>query len=199
MPQISFKESDRQIRAISQRVREAEKAKDWGAAIAGLYELLDNPCAHHQVAAYEVWDNIHELHKRAGDYHAAIAAKHEAVHAGYRSVPQETAEHRSSQRRRSRGGARRSRPRRCGWRPHRPRRCTWSGRSASRSTTPPSGLPRSDHHRPVTVAFYEVGGAVEGVDQPRLGCPDALQSAGLLRTPPRRRRAHPAEGRSTCE
>src|SRR5579875_3913651 len=88
MPQISFKESDRQIRAISQRVREAEKAKDWGAAIAGLYELLDNPCAHHQVAAYEVWDNIHELHKRAGDYDAAIAAKHEAVHAGYRSVRQ---------------------------------------------------------------------------------------------------------------
>lgn len=87
MPEININESDRQIRAISERVREAEKAKDWGAAIAGLHELLDHPCAHHQVAAYEVWDNIHELHKCAGDYDAAIAAKHEAVQAGYRSVP----------------------------------------------------------------------------------------------------------------
>jgi tetratricopeptide (TPR) repeat protein len=87
MPEISFKESDRQIRAINERVREAEKAKDWGSAIAGLHELLDHPCAHHQVVAYEVWDNIHELHKRAGDYDAAIAAKQEAVRAGYRSEP----------------------------------------------------------------------------------------------------------------
>jgi hypothetical protein len=53
MPEISFKESDRQIRAINDRVREAKKAKDWGAVIASLHELLDHPCAHHQVAAYE--------------------------------------------------------------------------------------------------------------------------------------------------
>lgn len=41
MPQISFKESDQQIRAINDRVREAEKSRDWDAAIAGLHELLD--------------------------------------------------------------------------------------------------------------------------------------------------------------
>ncbi|HWG74487.1 MAG TPA: SEC-C metal-binding domain-containing protein [Acidimicrobiales bacterium] len=87
MAEISFNESYGQIRAINVRVQEAEKAKDWGAAIAGLHELLDQPCAHHQVAAYEVWDNIHELHKSAGDYDAAIAAKQEAVRAGYRSEP----------------------------------------------------------------------------------------------------------------
>jgi len=74
MPEISFNESYRQIRAINERVQQSEKAKDWGAAIACLHELLEHPCAHHQVAAYEVWDNIHELHKRAGDYDAAIAA-----------------------------------------------------------------------------------------------------------------------------
>ena len=68
-------------------MQESEKAKDWGAAIAGLHELLEHPCAHHQLAAYEVWDNIHEPHKRAGDYDAAIAAKQEAVRAGYRSEP----------------------------------------------------------------------------------------------------------------
>ena len=54
MPEITFKESSRQIRAISNRVDESEKAKDWNAAIAGLHELLDHPCAHHQVVAYEV-------------------------------------------------------------------------------------------------------------------------------------------------
>ena len=87
MPEISFNESDRQIRAMNNRVREREQASDWEAAIAALHELLDHPCSHHQVAAYEVWDNIHELHKRAGDYDAAIAAKQEAVRAGYRSEP----------------------------------------------------------------------------------------------------------------
>jgi tetratricopeptide (TPR) repeat protein len=87
MPEISFNESYREIQAINERVQESEKAKDWSSAIAGLHELLDHPCAHHQVAAYEVWDNIHELHKRAGDYDAAIAAKQEAVRAGYRSEP----------------------------------------------------------------------------------------------------------------
>lgn len=87
MPEISINESDRQLRAINQRVQESEKANDWGAAIAGLHELLDHPCAHHQVAADEVWDTIHELHKRAGDYDAAIVAKQEAVRAGYQSDP----------------------------------------------------------------------------------------------------------------
>lgn len=87
MPKISFNESCRQIRAITDRVHEREKAKDWDGALGGLQELLDHPCAHHQVAAYEVWDDIHELHKRAGDYDAAIGAKREAVRAGYRSEP----------------------------------------------------------------------------------------------------------------
>lgn len=50
MPQISFKESDRQILAINDR------------------EL--------------------RKHKRAGEYDAAIAAKHEVVRSGCRSVPQ---------------------------------------------------------------------------------------------------------------
>lgn len=87
MPEISFNESGRQIRAINDRVQGTKKAKDWDAAITALHELLDHPCAHHQVAAYEVWDDIHELHKRAGDYDAAIAARQEAVGAGYRSEP----------------------------------------------------------------------------------------------------------------
>jgi hypothetical protein len=35
MPEISFNESCRQIRAINERVLESEKAKDWRAAKAG--------------------------------------------------------------------------------------------------------------------------------------------------------------------
>lgn len=87
MPEITFEESCRRIQAITDRVREAEKNKDWAGALAGLQELLEHPCAHHQVVAYEVWDDIHEIHKQAGDYDAAIAAKQEAVRVGYRSVP----------------------------------------------------------------------------------------------------------------
>lgn len=87
MPEITFEESCRQIQAVTDRVREWEKNKDWAAALAGLHELLGHPCAHHQVDAYEVWDDIHEIHKQAGDYDAAIAAKQEAVRVGYRSVP----------------------------------------------------------------------------------------------------------------
>lgn len=87
MPEITFNESSRQIRAINDRVHERKQAKDWQGAVAGLHELLDHPCAHHEIVAYEVWDDIHELLKRAGDYDGAIAAKQEAVRAGYRSVP----------------------------------------------------------------------------------------------------------------
>ena len=87
MPEISFNRSCQEIRAITDRVQERKQAKDWDGALGGLHDLLDHPCAHHQVTAYEVWDDLHELHKRCGDYDAAIAAKQEAVRAGYRSVP----------------------------------------------------------------------------------------------------------------
>lgn len=87
MPEITFEQSCRQIGALTDSVRESGEKQDWGMALAGLQELLRHPCAHHQVVAYEVWDNIHEIHKQAGDYDAAIAAKHEAVRCGYRSVP----------------------------------------------------------------------------------------------------------------
>ena len=87
MPQISFIESQRQTQAINDRVRDHEEAKDWDAAIATLHELLDHPCAAHQVASYETWEDIHQLYRRVGDYDAAISAKQQAVRVGYRSEP----------------------------------------------------------------------------------------------------------------
>jgi tetratricopeptide (TPR) repeat protein len=91
MPEITFEESLRQISAVRDRVRVSEKEKDWDAALAGLHELLEHPCAHHQVLAYEVWDDIHEIEKQAGHYDAAIAAKQEAVRPG-RSEPDPAAD-----------------------------------------------------------------------------------------------------------
>ena len=75
MPDINSNQSCQQIRAISDRVQEHKEADDWDGALGGLHDLLEHACAHHQVTAYEVWDELHELNKRAGDYDAAIAAK----------------------------------------------------------------------------------------------------------------------------
>ena len=87
MPEITFDESCRQIESISDRVRHNEKRRDWAAALAGLHELLRHPCAHHQIVPFEVWGDIHEAHKEAGNYDDAVAAMEEAVRLGYRSVP----------------------------------------------------------------------------------------------------------------
>jgi tetratricopeptide (TPR) repeat protein len=87
MPEITFDESCRQIESISERVHRNEKQGDWAAALAGLNELLRHPCAHHQIVPYEVWGDIHEVHKKAGNFDDAIVAMEEAVRLGYRSVP----------------------------------------------------------------------------------------------------------------
>lgn len=87
MPEITFEDSLRQIERVSRQARVAEEAGDLTAAIGHLRELLAHPCAHHQVAAYEVWDDIHHLYRRAGDHDAAIAAKQAAIEHGYRSEP----------------------------------------------------------------------------------------------------------------
>lgn len=87
MPEITHEASTRQIEAIAERVRASQREGDLAAAVAGLHELLAHPCAPHQVVAFEVWDELHEVHKQAGDYDAAIAARAEAVRLGYRSEP----------------------------------------------------------------------------------------------------------------
>ncbi len=46
-----------------------------------------HPCAHHQVAAYKVLDEIHRAYREASRCDDAIAAKREAIAAGYRSMP----------------------------------------------------------------------------------------------------------------
>ena len=87
VPEITYEESLRQTNQLARRAGEAGKAGDFAEAISIWHELLAHPCAHHQVVAYEVWDDIHQLCRRAGDYDAAIDAKRTAIELGYRSDP----------------------------------------------------------------------------------------------------------------
>lgn len=87
MAEISYDESVRQTSKLSLRARDAMRAGEWGEAIAAWTSLLGHPCAHHQIPAYEVWDEIHQAHRQAGRFDDAIAAKRTAIEAGYRSEP----------------------------------------------------------------------------------------------------------------
>jgi len=72
---------------MTDRAEQAAAAGDWADAVERWRVVLAHPCAHHQVAAYEVLDEIHQVWCQAGCYDDAIAAKREAIAAGYRSVP----------------------------------------------------------------------------------------------------------------
>ncbi|MGO9874790.1 MAG: SEC-C metal-binding domain-containing protein [Acidimicrobiia bacterium] len=87
MAEITFDESLRQIRQLAQQAREAKQAGDVAEGIRICRQLLAHPCAHHQVAADEIWDDIHQLHRRAGEWDAAIEAKQTAIELGCRSEP----------------------------------------------------------------------------------------------------------------
>ncbi|MFP5308807.1 MAG: SEC-C metal-binding domain-containing protein [Actinomycetes bacterium] len=87
MAQITFAESVRQIQSLVDQAEEAMAARRPGAAVERWRSVLAHPCAHHQVLTYEVLDEIHRAYRDAGRYDDAIAAKREAIAAGYRSVP----------------------------------------------------------------------------------------------------------------
>ncbi len=87
MAEITFEESIRQTRELERCAREAARVGDVDTAISTWHRLLAHPCAHHQVIVYEVWDDIYSLHRRTGNYGAAIDAKRTAIDLGYRSAP----------------------------------------------------------------------------------------------------------------
>lgn len=84
---ITPAESSRQITCLTEHAQAAERAGPVDDAIAAWLAVLDHPCAHHQVVDYEILDEIHQLLRRAGRYDEAIAAKRQAIAAGYRSQP----------------------------------------------------------------------------------------------------------------
>jgi tetratricopeptide (TPR) repeat protein len=87
MAEITVEESWRQIRTLIDRAEQAVSDGRPDEAVERWRAVLAHPCAHHQVAAYEILDEIHRAYREAGHYGDAISAKREAIAAGYRSVP----------------------------------------------------------------------------------------------------------------
>jgi tetratricopeptide (TPR) repeat protein len=87
MAEITVEESWRQIGTLTDRAEQAMSDGRPDEAVERWRAVLAHPCAHHQVAAYEILDEIHRACREAGQYDDAIAAKREAIAAGYRSVP----------------------------------------------------------------------------------------------------------------
>ena len=87
MAEITLDESWRQLRGLTRRAEQAAKERRWTEAVERWRAVLAHPCAHHQVVTYEILDQIHQAWRQAGRYDDAIAAKREAIAAGYRSVP----------------------------------------------------------------------------------------------------------------
>ena len=87
MAEITFEESLRQIRVLTDQAEQAMSERRPDEAVERWRAVLAHPCAHHQVAAYEILDEIHRAYRKAGHYDDAISAKREAIAAGYRSEP----------------------------------------------------------------------------------------------------------------
>jgi tetratricopeptide (TPR) repeat protein len=84
---ITLEQSDRQVGALMRTADQAGREGRWDDAVAGWRELLAHPCAHHWVDAPGILDELHLALRSAGRYDEAIAAKREAIEAGYRSQP----------------------------------------------------------------------------------------------------------------
>jgi tetratricopeptide (TPR) repeat protein len=87
MAEITVEESWRQVRRLTDRAEQAMSDGRSDEAVERWRAVLAHPCAHHQVAAYEILDEIHRAYREAGRYDDAIGAKREAIAAGFRSVP----------------------------------------------------------------------------------------------------------------
>jgi hypothetical protein len=87
MAETTVDGSWREIRALIDRAEQAVEERRWEEAVDRWRAVLGHPCAHHQIAMYEILDEIHGTWRRAGRYEDAIAAKRKAIAAGYRSVP----------------------------------------------------------------------------------------------------------------
>lgn len=87
MPVITYEQSCAEIDALLRQAHDAQRALDPSAAIAAFERLLDHPCAPHQAHAHELWEELHQQHRQAREYDAAIAAKRRAIELGYASEP----------------------------------------------------------------------------------------------------------------
>lgn len=86
-PRITYERSGEQISRLWDRVHAARNAHDAEAELDSYRELLEHPCARHQIVDYEVLDEVQRVLRRLGRYEEAIEAKRQAIEAGYRSSP----------------------------------------------------------------------------------------------------------------
>lgn len=87
MPEITYTESDRQIKELEDRARQARDDGNREAELAAYRELVAHPCANHQLDLAFIHDEIHQLLRSLRRYDEAIEAKRAAIAAGYRSNP----------------------------------------------------------------------------------------------------------------
>ncbi len=71
MAEITVEESWRQIRTLIDRAEQDTADGRPDEAVERWRAVLAHPCAHHQVAAYEVLDEIHRAYREAGHYEDA--------------------------------------------------------------------------------------------------------------------------------
>lgn len=72
---------------LVERAQAAERAGEWDDAVAVWRTLLALPRPELSLLDYEILEEIHQVLRRAGRHDEAIAAKREAIAAGYRSTP----------------------------------------------------------------------------------------------------------------
>ncbi|TVR20023.1 MAG: hypothetical protein EA387_12340 [Nitriliruptor sp.] len=74
MAEIAREESWRQIRLLTDRAEQAMADGQPNEAVDRWRAVLAHPCAHHQVAADEILDEIHRAYREAGRYADALFA-----------------------------------------------------------------------------------------------------------------------------
>ena len=86
-PTMTSDDANGSLDDLVERAEAAGGAEDWDAAVDGWRAVLAHPDAIDELLDYEILDEIHRLLRRAGRHDEAIAAKREAIAAGYRSSP----------------------------------------------------------------------------------------------------------------
>lgn len=86
MPKITVEQGRREVQRLIDAATAAARDPD-GDGVERWEAVLAHPCAAHEVWADEIWEEIHQVHRAAGRWDDAIAAKQTAIAAGYRSVP----------------------------------------------------------------------------------------------------------------
>ncbi len=88
----AYEHSRREVDRLDAAVKAAHRARDVDGEIAALRTLADHPCTYHHFHLPEILTELGELYAQQNRYDEAIAARYEAIAAGYQSNPDPEAE-----------------------------------------------------------------------------------------------------------